>query len=88
MGTKSAWTPERRARQAEIIRRTKPWESSTGPKTEVGKAASSQNARMSDELRRLRMELVFNHQMLLEFWDRKRGQRGLGRGPRPLHSKN
>lgn len=44
MGTKSAWTPERRARQAEMIRRTKPWENATGPTTEAGKAISSQNA--------------------------------------------
>jgi hypothetical protein len=44
MGTKSAWTPERRARQAQIIRRTKPWLRSTGPRTREGKARSSQNA--------------------------------------------
>ena len=31
------WTPERRARQAELIRQTKPWEKSTGPKTQTGK---------------------------------------------------
>lgn len=46
MGTKNAWTPERRARQAETIRRTKPWEKSTGPRTAEGKSASSQNARL------------------------------------------
>ena len=44
MGSKLAWTPERRARQAEIIRRTKPWTRSTGPRTVAGKARSSQNA--------------------------------------------
>lgn len=44
MGTKSAWTPERRARQAEIIKQTKPWEKSTGPRTDEGKAISSRNA--------------------------------------------
>ncbi len=48
MGTKSAWTPERRARQAETIRRTKPWEKSTGPKTEAGKAISARNAYAGD----------------------------------------
>lgn len=44
MGTRSAWTKERRARQAAIIRRTKPWSRSTGPRTAEGKAISSQNA--------------------------------------------
>ena len=38
------WTPERRKKQAESIRKWKPWEKSTGPKTEAGKKASSQNA--------------------------------------------
>lgn len=38
------WTPERRARQAEAIRRWKPWESSTGPRTEAGKAVTRRNA--------------------------------------------
>ena len=31
------WSPERRARQAALIRRIKPWLRSTGPKTEAGK---------------------------------------------------
>ena len=30
-------TPEHRARQSEAIRRWRPWENSTGPKTEAGK---------------------------------------------------
>jgi hypothetical protein len=30
-------TPEHRARQSEAIGRWRPWEHSTGPKTEVGK---------------------------------------------------
>ena len=34
----NGWTPERRARQAELIRQWRPWEKSTGPKTEAGKA--------------------------------------------------
>lgn len=54
MGTKGAWTPERRARQAEIIAKTKPWEKSTGPRTPEGKSTSSQNARMPEVLRELR----------------------------------
>lgn len=48
MGTKAAWTPERRARQAEIIRRTKPWEHATGPQSEAGKAVSARNAYAGD----------------------------------------
>ena len=38
------WTKERRERQAEAIRNNKPWEKSTGPKTEKGKRRSSMNA--------------------------------------------
>lgn len=37
-------TPEHRARQAEAIRRWKPWEHSTGPKSELGKQIVSRNA--------------------------------------------
>ena len=37
-------TPEHRARQAEAIRRWKPWEHSTGPKSESGKAIVARNA--------------------------------------------
>ena len=38
------WTPERRQRQAELIRGWKPWERSTGPTSPEGKAAVSRNA--------------------------------------------
>lgn len=44
MGTASSWTPERRAKQAEAIRRWQPWNKSTGPRTKGGKARSSRNA--------------------------------------------
>ena len=50
MGTKSAWTPERRAQQAVNIRLTNPWEHSTGPTTPEGKLRSSQNARMPQHI--------------------------------------
>ena len=40
----NGWTPQRRARQAELIRQWRPWEKSTEPKTEDGKAAVAQNA--------------------------------------------
>jgi hypothetical protein len=38
------WSPERRAKQAELIRSSKPWLKSTGPRTEKGKARSASNA--------------------------------------------
>ena len=38
------WTEEQRQQQAERIRKTKPWEKSTGPKTPEGKARSKLNA--------------------------------------------
>lgn len=37
------WTEERRARQAEAIRRWKPWKRSTGPRTVEGKATAAMN---------------------------------------------
>jgi hypothetical protein len=40
----NGWTPERRARQSEAIRRWRPWERSTGPKTAQGKTRVSRNA--------------------------------------------
>jgi len=40
----NGWTPERRKRQAQLIQQWKPWQRSTGAKTEEGKARSSQNA--------------------------------------------
>lgn len=48
MGTKSAWTSERRARQSEVIRQIRPWEQSTGPTSEAGKAKSALNAYAGD----------------------------------------
>jgi hypothetical protein len=35
------WTPERRARQADLIRAWRPWEKSTGPRSAEGKARSA-----------------------------------------------
>ena len=40
----SSWTPERRARQAALIRTWKPWQQATGPRTPDGKARASLNA--------------------------------------------
>ena len=38
------WSEERRQKQAETCRKTKPWKQSTGPKTQSGKDAVAQNA--------------------------------------------
>lgn len=40
----NGWTPERRAKQAEMIRSWQPWAKSTGPKSSTGKTKSSQNS--------------------------------------------
>lgn len=37
-------TPEHRKLRAELIQRWKPWEQSTGPRTEEGKATSAANS--------------------------------------------
>lgn len=47
MSISNGWTPEHRARQAEMIRQWRPWEKSTGPVTEAGKAKSAANAKSS-----------------------------------------
>ncbi|MCB1783936.1 MAG: hypothetical protein KDI13_08055 [Alphaproteobacteria bacterium] len=38
------WSEERRRKQSENIRKTKPWTKTTGPRTPEGKEAVSQNA--------------------------------------------
>lgn len=40
----NGWTPDRRARQAEITRRLKPFMRSTGPRSATGKETSKMNA--------------------------------------------
>ena len=40
----SSWTPERKARQAALIRTWNPWQQATGPRTPEGKANASRNA--------------------------------------------
>jgi hypothetical protein len=60
MGTSSAWTPERRAKQAAAIRKWQPWDKSTGPTTAEGKRRASQNAKLppkSPELLKLQKRL-------------------------------
>lgn len=50
----NGWTPERRARQSELIRSWRPWEKTTGPKTAEGKAKVSRNAYTGGHWRELR----------------------------------
>ena len=45
----NGWTPERKARQAALIRTWSPWNRSTGPRTDAGKAKSSRNADKAGE---------------------------------------
>ena len=40
----NGWTPERKARQSELIQNWQPWNKSTGARTPEGKAISSKNA--------------------------------------------
>ena len=71
--SKSRWTPERRAKAADAIRQWRPWERSTGPRTEAGKATAAQNARkhglrdaQSRELLRLVRVMLAEHREGLE----------------------
>lgn len=70
---RNGWTLERRARQAEAIRRWKPWAKSTGPRSPEGKARAARNAdkggnwRETRELfRRLNQELRQQKEILGE----------------------
>ena len=41
----NGWTSARRAKQAQAIQTWRPWEQSTGPRTDKGKAQAAVNAR-------------------------------------------
>ncbi len=49
-------TPEHRKLRAELIRQWKPWEKSTGPRTEAGKAASAASSRKHGNRSRAALE--------------------------------
>ena len=78
MGTKAAWTAERRALQREIIELTKPWEKSTGPSTIEGKLKSSQNARIPEEIAVAQAEKDILMAGFLNMFGRKRRPRRPG----------
>lgn len=50
----NGWTLERRARQAESIKRWKPWNQSTGPNSAEGRLRVSRNAFKGGDWRTLR----------------------------------
>ena len=77
MGTKSAWTPERRARQAEIIRHTRPWIGATGPRTESGKAISARNAYKGDAYHEAAARIASARSGILAVFNRKRWPKGI-----------
>ena len=60
----SAWTPERKARQSAAIQVWRPWEKSTGPRTEAGKGQSSRNA-YKESAQRRQDELLAEFRKLL-----------------------
>jgi len=66
----NGWTLDRRKRQSIIIRAWKPWEQSTGPVTENGKAEVSKNAykgAVRPSLRKVAKVLVAHSRYLKEF---------------------
>ena len=50
----NGWTLERRARQSELIRTWRPWEQSTGPRTDEGKARTARNGFKGGSWREIR----------------------------------
>jgi len=62
----AGWTPERRKRQSEAIRRWKPWQQSTGPKSPEGKAAVSGNAWKGGDWLKLRQAIKALIQVMRE----------------------
>ena len=60
----NGWTPERRARQAALIKTWRPWEKSTGPRTQGGKAVVAGNAYKGGHRQKLRtFQKVMNHEL-------------------------
>ena len=62
----SGWSLERRARQSAAIRRWKPWERSTGPRTADGKAHASRNAEKGGKRPALKAEMAHLRELMRE----------------------
>ena len=65
----NGWTPERRARQAQMIKTWQPWKHSTGPKSTEGKARVANNAYTGGEWliqKKLARALRDNHRVLID----------------------
>ena len=60
----NAWTTERRARQAELIQRWRPWERSTGPRSVEGKTRVSRNAYRGGSREKLRRLMKLLRQLV------------------------
>ena len=77
--TTSAWTAERRARQASAIHSWRPWESSTGPRSTAGKRASSRNSAKPNSPRQqllaIRRELAEVMRKMMQIAARRRSRR-------------
>ena len=63
------WTPERRKKQSEAIRRWQPWSQSTGPKSPEGRAAVSRNAWTGGDWLKLRQAIKALNQAMREQQD-------------------
>ncbi|MNE96308.1 hypothetical protein D3C80_1944900 [compost metagenome] len=51
---RNGWTPERRRQQAQAIRKWRPWEQATGPRSVEGKAKAARNSWKGGERKALR----------------------------------
>lgn len=58
------WSPEQRAAQAAAIKRWKPWQSATGPRSAEGKAMAARNADKGGQRQALRAEAKAIGEML------------------------
>lgn len=66
----NGWTPERRARQSQMIQTWQPWRSATGPKTKSGKPSqrvTPKKAWSGRPLRKVRSTLRIQSQLLMSF---------------------
>lgn len=77
------WTEEQRQAQAALIRRCKPWEKSTGPRTEEGKAKVSRNAYKGGEAGRQERlkQAEIDYWLALAKWRKLQGKK---KGPLPF----